>query len=74
MDSTIMRRIPARLQSRADEAARKAAKHGHRIGRFDVEMEWSAAVATCLVCGVIAAVDMSEAPYIFGSAVKVKCK
>lgn len=66
--------MPPKLQVLADQAVREATKRGHRIGKFHLEEGWSAAVATCLICHQVAAIDLSESPYTFGQAIKSKCK
>jgi len=63
-----------KLQRLADQAVRNAAALGHKLGGFEVEEEWQAAVATCDRCRLIAAIDLTESPYLFGRALKRKCK
>lgn len=69
-----MQRSLRRLRRLADQARREAACNGHEIGAFEIEIEWHAAVATCKRCGCIAAIDLTESPYLFGRALKRKCK
>ena len=69
-----LRRSLRRLQRLSDQAVREAAKLGHQLGGFDIEEEWQAAVATCGNCRLIAAVDLTESPYLFGRALKRKCQ
>ena len=74
MDRAEMRRLPAQLRKVMDQGIAQAVKLGHKIGHVEVEDGWHAAVAACLVCDLIVAVDISEEPYIFGRAPKKKCK
>jgi len=63
-----------KLRGMAGQAARNAAALGHRLGGWKVEEEWYAAVATCKRCDLIAAIDLTESPYLFGRALKRKCQ
>lgn len=69
-----LRRTLRRLQRMADQAVRDAAEHGHHLGTFGIEVDWQAAVANCRSCGELAALDLTESPYLFGRALKRKCK
>ena len=55
-------------------ASRQAEALGHDLGPFELEARWYATVATCKRCRLIAAVDLTESPYLFGRALKRKCK
>lgn len=63
-----------KLNRMTDRAAKEAARLGHRTGSWEVEEGWYAAVATCKRCDLIAAIDLTESPYLFGRALKRKCK
>ena len=63
-----------KLNRMTDRAAKEAVRLGHRIGAWEVEEDWLAAVATCKRCHLIAAIDLTESPYLFGRALKRKCK
>jgi len=69
-----VKRAKRRMQRLSGEARTQAAALGHDLGTFEVEAEWHAAVATCKRCHLIAAVDLTESPYLFGRALKRKCK
>ena len=64
-----------RRMKRLEGQARTAATAlGHDLGPFDIEVRWQAAVATCKRCRLLAAVDLTESPYLFGRALKRKCQ
>ena len=63
-----------KLNRMTDRAAKEAVRLGHRIGSWEVEEGWDAAVATCKRCRLIAAIDLTESPYLFGRALKRKCQ
>lgn len=63
-----------RLERMEMVASRQAEALGHDLGPFELEARWYATVATCKRCRLIAAVDLTESPYLFGRALKRKCK
>ena len=68
-----------RLQRLVDRATKEAARQGHKLGLFGIEIrndqgQWQAAVTSCQSCGEIAALDLTERPYLFGRALERKCK
>ena len=63
-----------KLQQMIDQAARNAVALGHRLRGVDVEEDWTAAVATCGRCRLLAAIDLTESPYLFGRALERKCQ
>lgn len=69
-----MRQTLRRLQRMTDQAVREAAALGHRLGKFEIEIEWQAGVTSCGTCGMLAALDLTESPYLFGRALKRKCQ
>lgn len=74
MTPTGLRRSLGRLRRLTDRAVKDAARLGHKLGKFEIEEKWQAAVATCGKCQEYAAVDLTESPYLFGRALKRKCK
>lgn len=69
-----LRRTLRRFQKYAERASREAARLGHKLGTFGFEEEHQAAVTNCRSCGEIAAVDLTESPYLFGRALTQQCK
>jgi len=69
-----MQRSLRRLRRLADQARKEAGCNGHELGTFEIEVEWHAAVATCRRCRLLAAIDLTESPYLFGRALKRKCQ
>ena len=69
-----MKRSLRRLHRLGDQARKEAECLGHELGPFTIEAKWYAAVATCKRCRLLAAIDLTESPYLFGRALKRKCQ
>lgn len=54
-------------------AAARAASYGHALGAFDPDIDRIAAIAECMRCGALAAVDSTESPFMFGHALDRAC-
>lgn len=67
-------RMMRRVERLRSHAVRMAREHEHDLSPFRFEEDGTAAAAGCERCWMVAAIDATEAPHLFGRALTEKCK
>ncbi len=67
-------RARKRLMKYTEQAEAAMVALGHTPGAWEIEEGWHAVVTECGRCRMLAAIDLTEKPYLFGKAYKQRCK